>query len=506
MKKLVDNYEKRIKNYIIKLASNPIIVKKPKYKQLTSREEYYAKNANKILDKKGFSFKFYKTEKERIDEYINEKNKIDNYLSKNAEKKVRKSPEIKLIQPSMRFKARTDLERVYDVLKTREFINNDKKIVQKQLDNLGFVSKNIEEYDSDEEEDDDEDNKNNLNNIDNENKNLNSEEKKRKLLHNKIIQDRKNMIERRKIFLTLGNNTRNKKDNNNNFKTDENKHIHHLREDLHQKLHFKALENLTMFKTSTMNHNLFRVWSKEDIKKQRNITYNKNIYYASLSNGFNKPQKNKSNRTINSYNYRSDKNVFNNNKTKKNDIIIINNNTDKYIKNLFNNKNEYNMKNVSNIINKKYIHNQKKYNIFANQKILSDLELTKEIVHSNPLLFNYNFKGGKNMNNNKNNLNTNNKLNNLKQIAFKSISDDESEIYDIMKNEQFDDLKKEENVIIDGKQFKKSETYKIADKILKKCNWNKNKVKYNGNFGKGKLMFTNGLTLLEFQEKYGILP
>ena len=70
----------------------------------------------------------------------------------------------------------------------------------------------------------------------------------------------------------------------------------------------------------------------------------------------------------------------------------------------------------------------------------------------------------------------------------------------------FDDLKREENIIIDGKQFKKSETYKIADKILKKCNWNKNKVKYNGNFGKGKLMFTNGLTLLEFQEKYGILP
>ena len=506
MKKLVDNYEKRIKNFIIKLASNPIIVKKPKNKQLTSREEYYAKNSNKILDKKGFSFKYYKTEKERIDEYIKEKNIIDHYLSKNSEKKIRKSPEIKLIQPSMRFKARTDLERVYDVLKTREFINNDKKIVQKQLDNLGFVSKNIEEYDSDKDVDD-EDNKNNLNNIDNEkDKNLNSEEKKRKLLHNKIIQDRKNMIERRKIFLTLGNNSKNKKNdykiNNNNA---GNNHIHHLREDLHQKLHFKALENLTMFKTSTMNHNLFRVWSKEDIKMQRNITYNKNIYYASLSNGFNKPQNNQNNRAINSYNYRNDKNVLNN-KNQKHDIIIINNNTDKNIKNLFNNKNEINKKNVSNILNKKYIHNQKRYNIFTNQKILSDLDLTKEIVHSNPLLFNYNFNGGKNMNNNKHSISTNNKLNNLKEIAFKSNSHDDSEIYDIMKNDQFDDLKKEENVIIDGKQFRKSETYKIADKILKKCNWNKKKVKYNGNFGKGKLMFTNGLTVQEFEEKYRILP
>ncbi len=116
MKKLVDNYEKRISNFVLKLAEKPIIVKKQKNKPLTSREEYYARNSNKIIDKKGFSFKFYKTEKERIDEYINEKKKIANYISKNSKKKIKKSPEITLIQPSMRFKARTDLERVYDTL------------------------------------------------------------------------------------------------------------------------------------------------------------------------------------------------------------------------------------------------------------------------------------------------------------------------------------------------------------------------------------------------------
>ena len=133
------------------------------------------------------------------------------------------------------------------------------------------------------------------------------------------------------------------------------------------------------------------------------------------------------------------------------------------------------------------------------------MELTKEIITSNPLLFNYNFNGGKNYYNNKKTISFN-KLNNLKQIAF-NINSDDSENYEILKNElQFGDLKREENVIIDGKQFKKSETYKIADKILKKCNWNKNKVNYNGYFGKGKLMFTNGMTLKEFEEKYGILP
>ena len=491
MKILVDNYEKRIKNFVIKLAENPIIVKKPKNKQLTSREEYYANNSNKIIDKKGFSFKFYKTEKERIDEYIKEKKSIDKYIKNNIKTKKRKSPETKLIQPSMRFKARTDLERVYDVLKTRENINKDQKIVQNQLDKLGFVSKNVEEYyDDDNNEDEEEKNNNdlNINNINEKYENLTEEEKKRKMLHNKIIQDRKNMIERRKFYLTLSTH-KNKKKNNN-----ENKKVHHLREDLHQKIHFKALENLTMFKTSTMNHNLFKVWSKEDINTQRNITFNKNIYYACLSNGFNKSRQN--NNRINSYNYRGDNKNINN----KNNNTLYSNDKDKRKNNIYN----Y-IKNGL-LHNKKNNSRQKNNNIFTNKKILEDLELTKEIVNLNPLLFNYNFNGGKFLANDTNNK-PNNKLINLKQIAFKSNSDDESEIYDNMKNNMgFDDLKREENIIIDGKQFKKSETYKIADKILKKCNWNKNKVKYNGNFGKGKLMFTNGMTLKEFEEKYNILP
>ena len=499
MKILVDNYEKRIKNFVLKLAQNPIIVKKHKNKKLTSREEYYANNSNKIIDKKGFSFKFYKTEKERIDEYIKEKNSIDNYITKNTKTKKRKSPETKLIQPSMRFKARTDLERVYDVIKTRENLYKDKKIVQNQLDKLGFVSKNVEEYDDDDSENEEEkNNNNNINIVDSDDKNgggggnLNEEEKKRKILHNKIIQDRKNMIERRKLFLTLSNNKKSKNQNKNN-------QIKHLREELHQKLHFKALENLTMFKTSTMNHNLFKVWSKEDINTQRNITFNKNIYYACLSNGFNQSKQN-GNR-INSYNYRSDKNIIQN----KNNSNILNIKDKDKRNTLYSFTKTFDIKNNGLYNNKKIFNNKKNYNIFTNKKILEDLELTKEIVNLNPLLYNYNFNGGKYLNNDKNNL-SNNKLNNLKKIAFKSNSDDDSEMYDIMKNMQFDDLKKEENIIIDGKQYRKSDTYKIADKILKKCNWNKNKVKYDGNFGKGKLMFTNGMTLKEFEEKYGILP
>ena len=62
----------------------------------------------------------------------------------------------------MRFRARTDLERVYDVIKTRENLYQDKKIVQNQLDKLGFVSKNVEEYDDDDCENEEEKNNNNI--------------------------------------------------------------------------------------------------------------------------------------------------------------------------------------------------------------------------------------------------------------------------------------------------------------------------------------------------------
>ena len=322
MKILVENYEKRIKKFVLKLAEKPIIIKKQKDKFLTSREEYYAKTSNKIIDKKGFSFKFYKTEKERIEEYIREKNKIDNYLIKNTTVKKKKSPEVRLIQPSMRFKARTDLERVYDVLNSLESVFQDKKIVQNQLDKLGFISRNVEDLDDDDIEDEEEEKKkkqgvNEFDNDEKNNTNLTEEEKKKKSLHNKIIQDRKNMVERRRVFLTLGNNK--KVDNKN-----EHHHIQHLREELHQKIHFKAMENLTMFKTSTMNHNLFKVWSKEDINTQKHITFNKNIYYASLSNGFNKPTQTIKN--IHSYNSRDNKkkltdeyNNLNNSNSKDND-------------------------------------------------------------------------------------------------------------------------------------------------------------------------------------------
>ena len=161
------------------------------------------------------------------------------------------------------------------------------------------------------------------------------------------------------------------------------------------------------------------------------------------------------------------------------------------------------LNNIENSLNKgnKFFNNQsRQFNLVGNKKILEELEITKDIANINPLLFNLNFNNIKNENNVSPKVE--NQLNMLKKMAFikdENFEDDFNK--NLFSKNDFDDFKKEDNIIIDGKEYKKSETYKIADKVLKKCNYNENKVKYNSN--EGGLMFTNGLTINEFEAKYG---
>ena len=144
---------------------------------------------------------------------------------------------------------------------------------------------------------------------------------------------------------------------------------------------------------------------------------------------------------------------------------------------------------------------QKQFNFVGNKKILEELEITKDIANTNPLLFNLNFNNTKNDNTITPKIED--QLSVLKMMAFeKNDKLDDSFTRNLFEKNDFDDFKKEDNIIIDGKEYKKSETYKIADKVLKKRNYNENKVKYNSN--EGGLMFTNGLTINDFEAKYGL--
>ena len=281
MARLIKNYESRMKEFVLKMVEKPIILKKERDKYTTSRQEFFALTSNKILDKKGFQFKSYKSDKERINEFLKGKESLDKYLDqiskiKRKKEKIRKKQnEPKLIQPSMRFTARTDLERVYDILRKRELLYDEEKIIKNQLNKMGFSSQNIDDEDDEDINDETENNFMSINDTKSKNEVLSDEEKYKKELHNKIIQQRKNMINKRKFLLDVDH-----------IKKIDNSKAKYLRGELYQRTHFKTMENLTMFRTSTINHNIFKKWKMEDEEKQQNIKIkNINNYNNNLFNG-----------------------------------------------------------------------------------------------------------------------------------------------------------------------------------------------------------------------------
>ena len=477
MQKLVSKYENRMREFVLKMAEKPVVIKKSKDKFLTTRQEFFALTSDKILHKKGFQFKSYKSDKERIQEFLKGKESLDKYLEEIAKEKKRKEKlnkrknEPKLIQPSMRFTARTDFERVFDILKNRQVLYEEEKIIKNQLAKMGFTSQNIEENEEDEES---EKIKENEIIINNNKENLTDEEIMQKERHNKIIQQRKNMINKRKFLLNI---EQDKKLNNNKMK--------YLRGNIYPRTYFKTMENLTMFRTSTINHNIFKKWKAEDENKQKKIRinnvnkYNNNFFFF-FNSYFPKINKNPVFKKISSF----DEKKKNNNS----------NNYDKLKNFAFNDLFIYEKKDN---LNEK----QRPFNFVGNKQILEELEITKDIANTNPLLFNLNFNNTKN--DNTITPKVENQINILKMMAFeKNDKMDDSFSRNLFEKNDFEDFKKEDNIIIDGKEYKKSETYKIADKVLKKCNYNENKVKYNPN--EGGLMFTNGLTINDFEAKYGL--
>ena len=66
MEKLLKKYDIYIQNYVKKMTKFPFKINNYKINSMTTRQKLFADSSNKILDKKGFSFKNFKTDKERI--------------------------------------------------------------------------------------------------------------------------------------------------------------------------------------------------------------------------------------------------------------------------------------------------------------------------------------------------------------------------------------------------------------------------------------------------------
>ena len=500
MNKLLEGYDNRIKQFVLKMAEKPIKLKKNINKNMTTREELYVSSSNKILDKKGFLFKSYKSDKERINELLKNKEIIDKCIDENKKNHIQKLKKIYCIQPSIHFKKRTGLEKIYDLFKKKHHLNNEQKILYDQLIKMGLIHSNFVKNENDDNYENYIQFENSSNNIfKNKNYNFNNnsfdEGKYKKFLHDKIINERKNMLIERKLLLNVGNRIKN---------IDKEKEKH-LNNEETEKLYFKAAQNLTIFKSTSINHKLFKTWSMEDLVKQQNINEAKKRFYKTISSKFSKSMKEKK-----KCKYKNKKgiivglqNIKINDTENNNNIVDIKNNNNKNSKINLTKYNEFEKR-------------KSDFNLLNEETILENIELKKEIININPLLFKLNYNKVKNdiydinscnNNNNKISFFSLDKLKVLKKMAFENVYE-QSNIAKIKDglNSYYNDYKKDENILIDGKFYKKKDADIIAEKMLKKCNYNPKNVNYKNIDGKGKLMFTNGLTVKEFGIKYGILP
>lgn len=225
-----------------------------------------------------------------------------------------------------------------------------------------------------------------------------------------------------------------------------------LHSDLHDKTYFRAVENFPLFGSTMLNKN----------------EYAKSKKYPSF-----KLKQNTKNKKINRWHYGSD------------DI--------------------YDMD--ANIPNTNYNSNMDFINFLSQVK---KPEIANDIFKKFEKT-NFSLKDRKKEDKNKNDkTNSIQNLNKLKEIAFKTSYDEDDEAYGGYGNDgelNYDHIKNAERIIIDGKEYLKSDIRNISKTVLKNCNFTelrKPNLDYDLHKGDGKVMCTKGLTINEFQRKFGL--
>ena len=147
MIKLVNNYDERIKNFVLKIAENPKIINNNQYLNSNKPLLIFSSNNSK---RKQFKIKNFTTDKERVNEIMHNNNILNKYLNKIERAKKKKevfnimNSKKNLIQPSMRYTARTDLERIYDIIKNQENYYKQKNKIKKKLEKIEYKSNSVE--------------------------------------------------------------------------------------------------------------------------------------------------------------------------------------------------------------------------------------------------------------------------------------------------------------------------------------------------------------------------
>ena len=457
------NYEKRVKNFIIEMNDPETKIEIKEYEERINNPKTDMSKEKEMG--KPFIFKGYTTEEDRIkdsikrnrylfnlpdyedESHINKKEKQNldnkpkiNYYSENKNrgftklsKKINiprkslisKADENKykyilkndlIIQPEMRFKPRTDLERVYDMINGYKYGRAKRDILDKQLKIIDlFKYKNSNEL------------KKKIKNeiktesmssdSDNENITLNSDLKMKK---NKLYFNPNSVDFKEKPWMK---------------RIDLNTDAYKILNSYHYKTHFKAAREVAENENKTKGNNI-------------NNKNPQNKYCLLLPNLF----QNKST----SFNLEVLNHTYNDINNKTDDLIDIKINDEDE---LFAEKD----------MKTKY---EKNKNPFKNRKVFEK-----------------------------------NKIKLIKDIAFNKDKKGYDRRDDFDENKLYDKNIDEDNIMIDDEVYNKKNQFElITNKILDKCNIFNHKSKFNNTILKkrnGKLMFTRGLSVNQFEEKYG---
>lgn len=345
-----------------------------------------------------------------------------------------------IMQPEMRFKPRTDLERVYDIVNGYKYGQAKKEILDKQLGKLGlFRCKNRHEL--------------------------------YKLLKDKIKES--NMNNSYEKSNTDGIDESNKKDKSKPWIKREDLNIDALKllNSYHTyKTHFKAAKEVASNKRK-INENIDSEEKNNNINnlKSKNIEKKSCLLLPNL--------------------FRNKKRVISKSSTEGNNLLD-------HFSNIYNKDNksedaiDIKIEKDDNKIFNFELDNQKETNEEEKDKFSNIYEKNK-----NP------FK--------KNIVYDQNKIRILNDIAFAKNDDDEIIKEDNNNNEEnkISNFIDENNIIIGNERLDKNKQFDIiTNKILGNCNILKHKSKFNDTTLKkrnGKLMITQGLSINQFEKKYG---
>jgi hypothetical protein len=475
---LVENYDNRIKKFVFDLVEDPISLKSPKNSLFTTRQEYVQEQrrlkGTKINQE--FNFKHFLTDKEKKEKYqkgvnytISARDALPDADDLTHTKSRNKSSTY--LQPSMRYKPRTDLERIYDTINQYSYGRAEKDLIDSQLKLLEL--NNFKKLGTQEEILGFSHKKNKLKVNEKVLKALKEEREKLRDLPNsenlikslnKIIMMNKDP----KVSIDDSHIMSSGKQKQHRRKYVDNSYAKSLMKEYHVKTHFKAASVYSL----CLNPNLLHQSQYPKTFRKKNHSFIDNV-----NSSFHQPQKSIDLATS-IYNFRSasDLNLLKTKETfqqtSENFNIDVNplKKTHEEVRNVPKESLSYlrTLYLKSNNINDNEKLNNRKLKFLSNIK--SNKRNNDSIIKNNPVIFFENYSG-------------------LPAVVL----DEEK--------------RDEERILVGNEVYYKSQVDLISKNVLTKCNYLATKSEFNNTklkSGQGKMAMTAGMTVNEFSSRYHI--